>query len=256
MRALSLRSIGNWKAQRTPTQPSPDRGGLSEGLRLGSKALPLIGALLLMGGSLFLTFSTSWGQEQPQAGAGQEVDFKGLSEVLLEGKDTVARIEAAKKLGATKDPRALDPLLKALKDENKATRWASIESLGDLGNPKAIPHIVPFLNKREAYRWSRRLAINALGAIRDPEAIPPLVPFLKDPDPYVRRVTVFALGKIGNEKAMPQVVELLRDDSMVVRRWVQNALAQMAQEKLQGGEPPRDYQSWVEWVNSQNHRPK
>lgn len=188
---------------------------------------------------------------------GQDIDFNALGEVLVKGKDNVERTEVAKKLGATKDPRAFDPLIKALKDEDKPVRWAAIESLGDLGDKRAVPYLVKFLPKEEraAYRWGLRLTINALGAIGDSQAVPYLLPYLKHEDPYVRRVTTFALGKIGSVEALPQVIELLKDDSMVVRRWVQHALVQLTEEKIQG-DVPHDYESWMLWLNSNNHHKK
>lgn len=177
---------------------------------------------------------------------GAEADLRFLAEVLVGPKDTAARMEAARRLGESKDPMALDPLLKAVQDENKSVRWAALEALGDLGDRRALPTILRFLKKKEPYNWGRRVAANALGNFKDRSAIEALIRLLTEDDPYVRRNAAMALGKIKDERAIPPLIELLKDSNEWLRKSVQEILVKMAGSSL-AGDTPRDYQSWMKW---------
>ncbi len=140
-------------------------------------------------------------------------DLKRAAETLARGKDTAARMEAAKLLGASKDHGALEPLLAALRDPTRDVRWAAIEALGDLGDRRAVEPLVQYLRRAETYRWGKRLVANALGAIGDPKAAEPLLSLLADSDPFVRRAAAIALLRIGDPRALPRVADLLRDSA-------------------------------------------
>jgi HEAT repeat protein len=166
--------------------------------------------------------------------------------VLARSKDTAARLEAARRLGESRDPNALEPLAKALEDSNKWVRWAALEALGELGDRRAVPVILQFLKKREPYGWGRRVAANALGNINDPAAVEALIDMLKEDDPYVRRNAAYALGKLKDERAILPLIELLKDSNEWLRKSVQTVLVKMAGGSI-AGSTPRDYQSWRKW---------
>ncbi|MFQ5897590.1 MAG: HEAT repeat domain-containing protein [Candidatus Methylomirabilia bacterium] len=168
-----------------------------------------------------------WAQPPP-------ADLDAAIERLASGTDTLARMKAAERLGASKHPRALDPLLAALHDPNRDVRWAAIQALGDLGDRRAVRPLVHYLEREEAYRWGRRLVANALGAIGDPEAVDPLLRLLTDEDPFARRLAAIALLWIGEPRAMPRVAELLRDTSDPTLATVKRELA-----RAEAGEGPR-----------------
>ena len=49
-------------------------------------------------------------------------------------------------LGVFKDPRAVDPLIQALKDKNAEVRISAAMSLGNLGDKKAVEPLTADLN--------------------------------------------------------------------------------------------------------------
>jgi HEAT repeat protein len=182
----------------------------------------------------------------PSLAQGGKADVPFLAQVLAGGKDTAARMEAARRLGDSKDPKALEPLVKAVQDENKSVRWAALEALGDLGDRRALPTILQYLKKKEPYNWGRRVAANALGNLKGPGAVEALIELLKEDDPYVRRNAAMALGKLKDERAIPPLIELLKDGNEWLRKSVQGILVKMAGASV-AGSTPRDYQSWMKW---------
>jgi len=138
-------------------------------------------------------------------------DVTGAVDTLARGKDTSARMAAAQRLGASRDPRALDPLVAALGDPNRDVRWAAIEALGELGDRRAVPALVEYLKRPEAYRWGKRLVAAALGAIADPSVILPLEGLLADEDPFARRLAAISLLYTGDAGARARVSQFLKD---------------------------------------------
>lgn len=172
-----------------------------------------------------------------------------LIDTLLKGEDTAARIEAAKQLAHIQEPVSLETLLAALEEPNRHVRWAAIESLGELGDPKAVPALLQYFERPEAYRWGKRLVINALRAIKAPEAVSSLTTLMEDGDPYVRRLTLMALGKLEVKQAIPRIIEALKDEADIVRREAQRVLVQLTEGQIPG-RIPRDYDSWKKWYST------
>lgn len=81
--------------------------------------------------------------------------------------------------------KATDALIKELQDTNLLVREASIESLGEIGDPRAVPYLIPGLdNESFAIRLS---TIRALEQIGDIQAIPHLKRVAEnESDPYLK----------------------------------------------------------------------
>lgn len=95
-----------------------------------------------------------------------------------------------------KDPTALDTLINTLRhDDNNVVREAVIESLGKVGDRRAVPFLLSALEDSSfAIRFS---AIKALGAIGDPEAIPYLKRISdRDSDPYIKSEALASLKRL------------------------------------------------------------
>ena len=94
-----------------------------------------------------------------------------------------------------------DSLIDAINHYNLLVREAVIQSLGRIGDSRAVPFLILALNnKRFAIKFS---AIKALENIGDPQAIP----FLKkiaenDSDPYVKGEAQSVLKKFCREAAL------------------------------------------------------
>jgi len=117
-------------------------------------------------------------------GEGLSVAVPGLVTAVAD-QDPLVRAHAARALGAAKDARALEPLIKLLADPSEAVACQSITALGRLGDRRAVEPLVAFGQKQlEAYRSFDRatrgvphskplvlLVAVALGNIRDQRAL-------------------------------------------------------------------------------------
>jgi HEAT repeat protein len=112
----------------------------------------------------------------------------------LKSKDPKAREQAAKALGASKNPQAVEALATALKDAEWEVQVAAAESLEQIGDARAIVPLTAAL-KDENFR-PRWAAIRALGKIGGADVVVPLVSALYDRDSDIRREAATALAAL------------------------------------------------------------
>jgi HEAT repeat protein len=132
-------------------------------------------------------------------------DYRGLMKALRHrNPDVQWKASAAlSDLGA----EGMDHLLTGLGSWNKDTRLGIIEALGEIGDPAAVPNLVPLLKDRSnEIRWETALA---LGEIGDSRAVDPLREALRDPDRYVRYGAAVALEKLDWSPASREDYALL-----------------------------------------------
>jgi len=120
----------------------------------------------------------------------------------LHGRDWMARCDAARLLGQSDDPRAVDALLPDLHDPD----WRV-----------------------------RRNAAQALGALRDKRAVEPLIQALQDRTMTVRQRAIVALGRTKDIQALPTLLDVLLankhesyDASKAIRKFGKKALPEIA----------------------------
>lgn len=132
---------------------------------------------------------------------------------LLKDSDRDVRIAAIDALGAAKQPAAVPPLAARLDTEtDEQVLEKIVDALGAIGAPEAVDGLLGLLDRtpRDAIRWS---CINSLGKIGDPRAAERLRPYLEAAYPAdVRQVAVEALGKLKDAAALPRLAEILRGD--------------------------------------------
>ncbi len=100
-------------------------------------------------------------------------------------------------LGSFKNnEQVFNALILGINDPELLIRESSIDSLGKIGNPRAIEHLVKLLNDKSfAIRHS---AIKALGNIGDKKAIPYLNKILEnDKDSVIREAVLAAMKKVS-----------------------------------------------------------
>lgn len=73
-------------------------------------------------------------------------DVDGLIKVLATGKHPESREEAAEALGDLRDPKAVEPLIAALKDRDAEVREGAAEALGKIGDRRAVEALTEALN--------------------------------------------------------------------------------------------------------------
>jgi len=141
--------------------------------------------------------------------------------------------EAAAALGANGDRSAVEPLKTVLVNADgyyqPVVRAAAAASLGQLGDPKAVPALIAGI--RDEMAEASAESVRALAAIGDRAAVSPIMDVVVNSDGYylsfVRRAAVLALAKLGG----PEATSLLRtvaedyDEDPVLRQAAMDALA-------------------------------
>lgn len=164
------------------------------------------------------------------------------------------RIFAASALGETDDPRAVYPLIIALKDRIWVVRKGAADSLKKLGlrhieilvkslndpNPdirywvekiigeigtQAIKPLVQVL-RNDRNREMRFFAAFGLSAIGDSSAVEPLIEALNtDVNDWVRKYSATALGKIGDPRGVKALINAMLKDRSDICEWISDVLA-------------------------------
>jgi len=117
--------------------------------------------------------------------------------------DSFIRMEIAKQLGETHDPKALAPLIAALKNKDSYVRSAATAGLGTLHNSAAIPELILVLQK-DMKVDVREGAASALGQIGGSKAADALAETLDGN----HSSAFFALSHMGPE-AYPGLLKVL-----------------------------------------------
>lgn len=119
---------------------------------------------------------------------------KSLIKLLRYKKNDKVRYLATWALMELKDPRAVEPLIAAMKDRDKDVRFGAAEALGNIKDPRAVEPLIAALKDKDAFVGSYVLEeLMKIGAA----AVEPLIAALKDRDKDVRRYAAEALGRIG-----------------------------------------------------------
>lgn len=125
------------------------------------------------------------------------------------------RARAAERLGKRGDPRTVEPLAAALKDDETVVRGAAAEALGLIGDERVIAPLVEALQDRDSY--VRAVVAVALGRVGDARAAAPLAALLADTDEFVGYTVVHALGQIDDPKAAEHLVGALGCERASIR---------------------------------------
>ncbi|MCP4544323.1 MAG: hypothetical protein GY832_45005 [Chloroflexi bacterium] len=150
---------------------------------------------------------------------------EGLREdVPPEHNDANVRRAAAEALGVIGDFRAIEPLIRALGDEDEDVRQTAATALVTMADPKAVEPLIQVLEDEDA--GMRQVGVKALGAIGDPPAVAALIQALGDKDGDVRRTAAEALRAIG-EPAVEPLSRMLGDENEDVREAAERALGKI-----------------------------
>jgi len=116
---------------------------------------------------------------------------------------------------APQDTGVVNALIARLKDDNASVRRAAAQSLGRLGDVRAVPSLIAVLTDSDAE--VRATATDALADFEDPRAIDPIVALLKDPVTDVRKNALNALSHWEHGVPAAPVIALLDDPDAEVR---------------------------------------
>ncbi len=135
---------------------------------------------------------------------------------------------------------AVEALVAAMRDERAAVRRRAVESLGQIGDARAVDPLLALL-REEADAEVRASAAEALGRMPD-GVIGPLVSMLKDDSPELRRTAAEALSATGNWRAIEPLIGALKGERVSVRTSVRDALRKLTNEDF-----GLDHQAWFRW---------
>jgi HEAT repeat protein len=128
-----------------------------------------------------------------------------IAGILTADKDAIVRQQAASSLSYMSDPSAGPALVKALRDDAMAVRYAAANTLGAMKYAPAEDDLISLLKDQSM----RRVAISALGQLQSKKAAPAIFSALSDQDKYTRLEAVRALGAIGDKSAAPELEKKL-----------------------------------------------
>jgi len=161
----------------------------------------------------------------------EEIEKEGLEGIvraLRNSTDPQIRQYAAYLLGKAKNPRAIQPLIEALGDFDKAVREQATLALSSIGKAAIEPLAAAMKEKK----WETRYrAVEALGKIADEKTVKPLVQALKDNRDHVRYMAAKGLRELGNSNAIEPMIILLKDENKYVRMMAVRALGAIGGEK-------------------------
>jgi HEAT repeat protein len=127
------------------------------------------------------------------------------------------KIKAILLLGESKDPKAVDLLLSIFNDTFQNWECPSIKSytaiaLGNFkGNNKVVDTLITGVSDRELF--TREASVQSLGKIGDPRAVPYLLNILDDRSIAMKLSAIRALEGIGDPRAIPYLKNMAEKDT-------------------------------------------
>ena len=145
---------------------------------------------------------------------------------LLENDDTYLSLWAVEILKKMNDPRAVEPLLAALRKKPSLVTVEAADALAGIG-PAAVPALIDTLG--DSSEQVRGWAALALGKIADKGAATALVKILGDEALSVRQIAVWALGEIADPETVEPLAASLQDATSGIQKEAADALVKIGQ---------------------------
>jgi HEAT repeat protein len=143
---------------------------------------------------------------------------------MLDSADVEARWWAIWAISGIKDERVPPLLIKKLSDPETSVKQCTALALRQQPDPKAIDPLVSLLGDDDP--MTVYLAAAALASIGE-EAVPTLLDLLKKSPLAVRLEVLRALSSIGDVRSIPALFEILESDSALMEHWANEGLDNM-----------------------------
>lgn len=128
---------------------------------------------------------------------------------LLDHADEEVRMQALVLCEHFEDPRLVAPVLKMLDDPDWWLRVTACETLAKLKDRRVVPRLVKALDDEDT-RWA---AIDTLGQLGGDEALSALLGLLRDPRPEVRLEAVQVCARTDDARVAPMLRQMVEGDA-------------------------------------------
>ncbi len=145
---------------------------------------------------------------------------------LVDSKDSGVVSDAIRACGKSAEPGCATVLESKLKspDFPDARRSDVILALGDLKDKNAVDDLIAIAKNTDEDKIRRVYAADSLGKIGDARALPVLKAMFSENDALVRAYAASALSHFGLEGVFPMLIQGLKDDDWKVREQCAKAL--------------------------------
>jgi HEAT repeat protein len=133
---------------------------------------------------------------------------------LLDHENAAVRHHAVHTLGKINDARAVEALIRALRDSDHMVAARAAGSLKVIGDARAVPALAGVLG--HPHRETQTAVTEALERF-GADTVPAVLAALTDSRWPVREHAADVLGQIGDDTAVPALTAALRDDHWQVR---------------------------------------
>lgn len=148
-----------------------------------------------------------------------------LGSALKDSESSVVKC-AAHALGHVNDPRALLPLIRAMRTDKADIVNVTSAALGHLISKRLLTdEAIQALIESLGFERAARAVVHHLSTVRNRVPLSPLMERLADKDVRVRKGAAMALAALRITEATPALVAALQDDDQEVRRQTAIALA-------------------------------
>jgi HEAT repeat protein len=134
---------------------------------------------------------------------------------VIEARDGRLSLAAVEVLGGSGDDRALDPLLRGLRNGDSGTRYNAAIGFAKLGRSQGEDALIA--NLGDPSSGVRRETVTALGVVGGPASVDPVRVLLADPVDHVRAEAARAFGRLAGAAGVADLAALLADRIEKVR---------------------------------------
>ncbi|MDK2940067.1 MAG: hypothetical protein PWQ51_2232, partial [Methanolobus sp.] len=153
---------------------------------------------------------------------------KPLARILVNTEESESlRRAAARTLGNVGNEKDTYLLIRMLDSEDLDVAILSAESLGKIGDPKAVAPLMEIVADNNISVDFRKYAIISLGDIGDERAIELLIYTLKNGEESLASAAATSLGEIGDERAIEPLTNALEDKRYTVTLRAAESLQKM-----------------------------
>ena len=130
--------------------------------------------------------------------------------------------------------QAFAPLQTLLKDPDYQVCTAAVKALGQLGDPRALPTLLPLLTDQKQRARLRVAVLQALLRLDQQHSLPHLLTAVQDPSALVCQVALRALVRLDQQQAFSHLLTAVQDPSAQLRQAAVRELSNLDDARVVG----------------------